>query len=71
LDLTVTRQLTRLEDLIREGDLFGDTPLSTYCEASKVRGGGFARCFKAKGAGTPLRGGAGWSRRRSGSRRRD
>jgi hypothetical protein len=45
------------------GDLFGDTPLPTYSKAPQVRGDGFARRSKAKGEGTPPRGGAGQPRR--------
>jgi hypothetical protein len=48
----------------RAGDLFGDTPLPTYRKASQVRDKGLRSGDpKAKGAGTPSRGGAGQSRR--------
>jgi hypothetical protein len=53
------------KNLKREGDLFGETSLSTYRKALKVWCKGLARSAKAKRVGAPSRDGAGRSRRRS------
>jgi hypothetical protein len=41
----------RLKNPKKEGDLLGETPLSTYLEAPKIRGRGLVQGFKVKGEG--------------------
>jgi hypothetical protein len=53
------RGLDEAVNLRGEGDLFGETPLSTYFKASKVRGLRLAWGSKTKEEGSPSRGGAG------------